>query len=84
MQLVLNTRGSFLKKSKNCFLVKTDEKSFEVSADKVDSILITTSATITTDAVKFAVENNRRPTSTKTRIETLFRLAWSQKSMVFI
>ncbi|MBE0524901.1 MAG: CRISPR-associated endonuclease Cas1 [Methanosarcinales archaeon] len=58
MQLVLNTRGSYLKKNRNCFLVKTDEKSFEVSADKVDSILITTSATITTDAVKFAVENN--------------------------
>jgi len=58
MQLVLNTRGSFLKKNKNCFFVKTDDKSFEVSADKVDSILITTSATITTDAVKFAVENN--------------------------
>jgi CRISPR-associated protein Cas1 len=58
MQLVLNTPGSFLKKNKNCFLVKNDEKSFEVSADKVESILISTSATITTDAVKFAVENN--------------------------
>ena|SRR3989304_1858844 len=32
--------------------------SFEVSADKVDSILITTAATITTDAIEFAVENN--------------------------
>jgi len=31
---------------------------FEVSADKVDSILITTSATISTDAIEFAVENN--------------------------
>ena len=30
----------------------------EVSADKIDSILITTSATITTDAIEFAVENN--------------------------
>jgi len=39
MQLVLNTRGSFLKKNKNCFLVKTYEKSFEVPADKVDSII---------------------------------------------
>jgi len=58
MQLVLNTRGSFLKKNKNCFLVKTDEKSFEVSTDDVDSILITTLTTITTDAVKFTVENN--------------------------
>ena len=58
MQLVINTRGAYLKKSNNCFLVKTDEKIFEVSADKVDSILITTSATITTDAIEFAVENN--------------------------
>ncbi len=58
MQLVINTRGSYLKKSNNCFLVKTDEKTFEVSADKIDSILITTSATITTDAIQFAVEHN--------------------------
>jgi len=58
MQLVINTHGSYLKKNKNCFLIKNEDKSFEVSADKVDSILITTSATITTDAVKFAVENN--------------------------
>jgi CRISPR-associated protein Cas1 len=58
MQLVINTHGSYLKKNKNCFLIKNEDKTFEVSADKVDSILITTSATITTDAVKFAVENN--------------------------
>jgi CRISPR-associated protein Cas1 len=58
MQLVINTRGSYLKKSNNCFLVKTDEKTFEVSADKIDTILITTSATITTDAIQFAIENN--------------------------
>ena len=58
MQLVLNTRGSFLKKNKNCFLVHTDEKTFEISADKVDPILITTPATVTTNAVKFTVGNN--------------------------
>jgi CRISPR-associated protein Cas1 len=58
MQLVINTRGAFLKKEKNCFLVRNDEKTFEVSADKVDSILITTAATITTDAIEFAVEKN--------------------------
>ncbi len=58
MQLVINTRGAYLKKEKNCFLVKNDDKSLEVSADKVDSILISTSATITTDAIEFAVENN--------------------------
>jgi len=58
MQLVINTRGAYLKKEKNCFLVKNEDKSFEISADKVDSILITTSATITTDAIEFAIENN--------------------------
>lgn len=58
MQLVINTHGSFLKKNHNCFLIKNEDKVFEVSADKVESILITTSATITTDAIKFAVENN--------------------------
>lgn len=58
MQLVINTRGAYLKKEKNCFLVKNDDKSFKVSADKVDSILIATSATITTDAIEFAVQNN--------------------------
>ncbi|MGP8337980.1 MAG: CRISPR-associated endonuclease Cas1 [Methanosarcinaceae archaeon] len=58
MQLVINTRGAYLKKNKNVFLVKNDDKTFEVSANKVDSILITTSATITTDAIKFAVESN--------------------------
>ncbi len=58
MQLVINTYGGYLKKDKNCFLVKNDDKGFEVSVDKVDSILITTSATITTDAIELAVENN--------------------------
>jgi CRISPR-associated protein Cas1 len=58
MQLVINTRGAYLKKEKNCFLVMNEEKAMEISADKVDSILISTSATITTDAIEFAVENN--------------------------
>lgn len=58
MHLVINTRGAYLRKEKNCFLVKNDEKVFEVSAEKVDSILITTAATISTDAIEFAVANN--------------------------
>ncbi len=58
MQLVINTRGSYLRKNRNCFLVKNEDKVFEVSAAKVDSILITTSAYISTDAIKFAVDNN--------------------------
>lgn len=58
LQLVINTRGAFLKKQGSCFLVKNDDKVVEVSVGRVESILITTSATITTDAIEFAVENN--------------------------
>jgi CRISPR-associated protein Cas1 len=58
MQLVLNTRGAFLKKKGDGFVVKNEEKSYEIAARKVESILITTSATITTDAIKCAMENN--------------------------
>ncbi len=58
MQLVINTYGAYLRKSGNCFLVKRDEKSFEVAVGKVSSILITTAAYITTDAIKLAVDNN--------------------------
>jgi len=58
MQLVINTYGSYLKKKEGCFLVKVEDKEFEVSAKKVDTILITTGAYLSTDAIKFAVENN--------------------------
>jgi len=58
MQLVINTRGSYLRKKDNCFLIKNEDKVFEISVKKVDSILITTSAYFSTDAVKFAVDNN--------------------------
>jgi CRISPR-associated protein Cas1 len=58
MQLVINTYGSYLRKKSNCFLVRKEDKVFEVSVNKVDSILITTAAYISTDAIKFAVDNN--------------------------
>ncbi len=58
MQLVVNSRGSYLRKKNNCFLIKNDDKVLEVSAKKIESILITTSAYISTDAIKFAMDNN--------------------------
>lgn len=58
MQLVINTYGSYLRKNGDCFLVKTENRVFEVSARKIDSIMITTSAYLSTDALKLAVENN--------------------------
>ncbi|MBI4697895.1 MAG: CRISPR-associated endonuclease Cas1 [Nitrospirae bacterium] len=58
MQLVINTYGSYLKKNGDCFLVKNDDKISEVSIKKIDSIMIATSAYVSTDALQFAVENN--------------------------
>lgn len=58
MQLVINTYGSYLQKNGDCFKIRNDEKVFEVSCKKVSSILISTAAYITTDAIKMAMENN--------------------------
>ncbi len=58
MQLVINTYGSYLRKKDNCFLVKNDNKEFEISAKKVESILITTGAYLSTDAIKLAMDSN--------------------------
>jgi len=58
MQLVINTYGSYLQKSGDCFKIKKDEQTFEVSVKKVSSILITTAAYITTDAIKLAMDHN--------------------------
>lgn len=58
MQLVINTYGSYLQKNGDCFKVKKDDQVFEVSAKKVDGIMITTAAYITTDAIKLAMDHN--------------------------
>ncbi|MHC9540909.1 MAG: CRISPR-associated endonuclease Cas1 [Vulcanimicrobiota bacterium] len=58
MQLVINTYGSYLQKNGDCFKVKNDDKVFEVSVKKVSSIMITTAAYITTDAIKLAMDHN--------------------------
>ncbi|MGD9581712.1 MAG: CRISPR-associated endonuclease Cas1 [Vampirovibrionia bacterium] len=58
MQLVINTYGAYLKKKDNCFLIKIEDRSQEVSVKKVSSILITTSVLVSSDALQLAVENN--------------------------
>ncbi len=58
MQLVINTYGSYLQKNGDCFKVKKDDQVFEVSVKKVSSIMITTGAYITTDAIKLAMDHN--------------------------
>lgn len=58
MQLVINTYGAYLRKQGDCFVVKNEEKQFEVSVRKVDSIMITTGAFLSTDAIKAAMDHN--------------------------
>ncbi|MBS7631718.1 CRISPR-associated endonuclease Cas1 [Candidatus Bathyarchaeota archaeon] len=58
MQLVINSFGAYLKKKGGCFQVKLQEERVEIPASKVDSILITTSAMISTNAIHYAMENN--------------------------
>lgn len=58
MQLVINTYGAYLRKKDNCFLIKVENQSQEISVKKVSSILITTGALISTDALQMAIENN--------------------------
>ncbi|MDI6736476.1 MAG: CRISPR-associated endonuclease Cas1 [bacterium] len=58
MQLIINSYGSYLHKQGNCFLIENKDRKFEVSVKKVESIMITTSAAISTDAIKFAMDNN--------------------------
>ncbi|MCX7732440.1 MAG: CRISPR-associated endonuclease Cas1 [candidate division WOR-3 bacterium] len=58
MNLVINSWGAFLQKNGELFRVKTEDRVVEISAKKVSSILIATSATVTTDALKLAIDNN--------------------------
>lgn len=58
MQLVINTYGAFIQKNGDCFRVKVEDKVMDISANKISSILISTSATITTDVIKHALEHN--------------------------
>ena len=58
MQLVINNYGAYLRKKKDSFLVKLDDRDVEVPIVKVDSIWISTSALVSTDAIHSAMENN--------------------------
>lgn len=58
MQLVINSRGAYLRKKGECFEIKVDEKKTEISARKVQTILITTAVLISTDAILLAHEHN--------------------------
>lgn len=58
MQLVINSPGTFITQKEGCFRLKNKDKHFDISPQKVESIVITNQAMITTQAIVAALENN--------------------------
>ncbi len=58
MQLVISTFGTYLHKKDDCFEIKIKDEKHRISANKVDSILITTGVTLSNDVIELAVKNN--------------------------
>jgi len=58
MNLMINTFGAYVHRRGEMFAVKIEGKTQEIAARKVRSILITTGASFSTDAIQLAVENN--------------------------
>lgn len=58
MQLVLNTPGTHIGKSGECFKIKVEGVAQEISAQKVEQIIITTAVGLSSDVIELAVENN--------------------------
>src|SRR5262245_5631139 len=52
MQLVINSFGASLRKQGDRFLIQAGDKKLEVSAHKVQSILISTAAHLSSDAIE--------------------------------
>lgn len=58
MKLVVNTRGSFISKKGDCFVIAVGEAKQEIPSKKVEQLMITSSVTLTTDALKLALDTN--------------------------
>jgi CRISPR-associated protein Cas1 len=58
MQLVINTFGATLRKEGDRFVITAGSKILAISAHRVQSILISTAAFLSTDAVEFAATHN--------------------------
>lgn len=58
MELTITTYGSYLHVKDGCFEVKTDVNKAQFSPKKISSIHIATSAALSTDAIKLALDNN--------------------------
>jgi CRISPR-associated protein Cas1 len=58
MELYLNTYGSYLHKKGSLFEVEISGQKRQFSPEKISSIVITTAATLSTDAIQMALEFN--------------------------
>ena len=58
MYLVINTPGSYISRNGECLKIKGPDKTVEVSVNKINSVIITTGAAITTDAINLCLEKN--------------------------
>lgn len=58
MQLVINTYGSYLHVVQDSFELKVENEKKRISPKKINSILITTGASLSSDAIQLAIENN--------------------------
>ncbi len=58
MQLVVNTPGTFLTQKDECFRLKHQERTSDISPLKVESIIISNQAMISTQALVLALEHN--------------------------
>ncbi len=58
MQLVINSPDTFITQKDGCFQLKNENKRFDISPQKVESIIITNKAMITSQAVVADLENN--------------------------
>lgn len=58
MQLVVNTPGTFISQKDECFRLKQQEKVFDISPLKVESIVISNQAMVSSQAVVLALEHN--------------------------
>lgn len=58
MQLVINTPGTFVTQKDACFRLKLQDRVMDISPLKVESILITNQAMISSQAIVLALEHN--------------------------
>ena len=58
MDLILTSFGTYLHRQGEMFIVRLKEQKQEISSRKVRSIMITTGASLSTDAIELAIEKN--------------------------